>query len=240
MRSMRQRLAAVTLLSGLTMLGVGLAAGPASAAIDDKCNLFLGQPQSGSLHVTSTPAAGSDVPVGSAINISGSWNKHDYEETDRFYVCASVDGNYNEAMSSMERPLDNDGSYSTSVAVPASLPVGSNVCLVGDVRGQLISGVTEVDMVSETLCYRVAAVATTTTTMATTTTTIAPIVEPSVVQAGDTSAPAVEAAPATEPAPLPVLPRTGSGIDLLAGFGGLALAAGGVARFFGRRGSAKA
>jgi hypothetical protein len=240
MRSMRQRLAAVTLLSGLTMLGVGLAAGPASAAIDDNCNLHLGQPQSGSLHMTSTPAAGSDVPVGSAINISGSWNRHDYEETDRFYVCATVDGNYNDALSSEERPLDNDGSYSTSAAVPSNVPVGSDVCLLGVVRGKLLSGVTGVDMVSETLCYRVAAVATTTTTMATTTTTIAPIVAPSVVQAGDTSAPAVEAAPVAEPAPLPVLPRTGSGIDLLAGFGGLALAAGGVARFFGRRGSAKA
>jgi LPXTG-motif cell wall-anchored protein len=78
----------------------------------------------------------------------------------------------------------------------------------------------------------VAAVATTTTTS-----TIAPIVEPAVIEAGNPAAPAVEAAPAPteEPAPLPVLPRTGSGIDLLAGFGGLAVAAGGVARYFGRR-----
>jgi hypothetical protein len=238
MRSMRQRLAAVTLLSGLTMLGIGLAAGPASAALDTECLGIIGQAQSGSLHMTSTPAAGSDVPVGSAIDLSGSWNKHDYEETDRFYVCASVDGNFNEAMSSVERPLDNDGSYSTSAAVPSSVPVGSNVCFVGDVRGRLLeSGVTGVDMVSETLCYRVAAVATTTTTMATTTTTAPPVVEPNVIEAGNPTPPAVEAAPAPaeEPAPLPVLPRTGSGIDLLAGFGGLAVAAGGVARYFGRR-----
>jgi hypothetical protein len=232
MRSMRQRLAAVTLLSGLTTLGIGLAAGPAHAALDTECRGIIGQAQSGSNHLTGTPAGGSDVPVGSTITLSGSWDAHDYEETDRFYVCASVDGEYNEAMSTVEKGIDNNGTYSASATLPASVPVGSNVCFVGDVRGQLTSGVTQVDMVSETLCYRVAAVATTTTT-----TTVAPIVEPAVVEAGAPSAPAVEAAPAPDeaPAPLPVLPRTGSGIDLLAGFGALAIAAGGAARFFGRR-----
>ncbi len=118
--------------------------------------------------------------------------------------------------------------------MPSNLPIGSNVCFVGDVRGQLTSGATKVDMVSETLCYRVAAAATTTTT----TTTLAPIVEPAVIEAGTTSAPAVEAAPAPgrgAPPPCPSCPGPVSGIDLLAGFGGLAVAAGGVARYFGRR-----
>ena len=40
---------------------------------------------------------------------------------------------------------------------------------------------------------------------------------------------------AVAPAPLPELPRTGSGIDVLAGFGGIALALGGLTRFLGRR-----
>lgn len=233
MRSMRERLAAVTLLTGLTTVGIGLAAGPAHAALDTECLGIIGQAQSGSNHLTGTPAGGSDVPVGSTITLSGSWDTHDYEETDRFYICASVDGQYNEAMSSVVKGIDNNGTYSASATLPSSVPVGSNVCFVGDVRGQLTSGVTGVDMVSETLCYRVAAVATTTTT----TTTVAPIVEPAVVEAGAPSAPAVEAAPAPveAPAPLPVLPRTGSGIELLTGIGGLAVAAGGAARFFGRR-----
>lgn len=232
MRSMRQRLAAVTLLGGLTTLGVGLTAGPASASVQSNCQGILGQGQSGSLHLTGTPAAGSDVPVGSTIDLSGSWDEHDYEETDRFYVCTSVDGNYNDGLSSEERPLDNDGSYSTSAALPSSVPAGSEVCFTGAVRGKLTSGATGVDMVSETLCYRVAAAATTTTTVVE-----APIVEPAVIEAGAPAAPAVEAAPAPveEPVSLPVLPRTGAGIDMLAGFGGLAVAAGGVARFFGRR-----
>jgi LPXTG-motif cell wall-anchored protein len=236
MRSMRQRLAAVTLLGGLTTLGLGLTAGPASAALNTECLGIIGQAQSGSLHLTSTPAAGSDVLAGSSINVSGSWNADDYEETDRFYVCGTVNGNYSDALSSIEKPLDNDGSFSAAVALPANLPVGSDICLLGDVRGKLISGETGVDMVSENLCFRTAAEATTTTTMATTTTTMAPAVEPAVVEAGTPSAPAVEVAPVAEaPAPMPELPRTGSSIDLLAGFGGIALALGGVARFLGRR-----
>jgi hypothetical protein len=239
MRSMRQRLAAVTLLGGLTTLGIGLAAGPANADVEKNCLGIIGQAQSGSLHLGSTPAPGSDVLAGSSITLSGSWDKHDYEETDRFYFCATVDGNYNDALSSIEQPLDNEGSFTSAATVPSSLPVGSNLCFVGDVRGKLMSGVTGVDMVSETLCYRVAA--TTPTTMATTTTTAAPIVEPAVIEAGSPAAPAVEAAPAPveAPAPLSELPRTGSGIDVLAGLGGLSLAAGGAARHFGRRRPAK-
>ena len=240
MRSMRQRVAAVTLLSGLTTLGIGLAAGPANASVESNCLGIIGQAQSGSLHLTGNPAAGSDAPLGSSITLVGSWDKTDYEETDRFYVCATVDGNYHDALSSIEQPLDNEGSFTSAAAVPSSLPIGSNLCFVGDVRGRLTSGVTGVDMVSETLCFRVAA-ATTPTTMATTTTTLAPIVEPAVIEAGSPAAPAVEAAPAPveAPAPLPELPRTGSGIELLAGLGGLSVAAGGAARYVGRRRPAK-
>jgi hypothetical protein len=238
MRSMRQRLAAVTLLGGLTTLGIGLTAGPASAALNTECTGIIGQAQSGSLHASSTPAAASEVPVGSSINFSGSWNDNDYEETDRFYVCGTVDGNYNAGLSSMEKPLDNDGSFAASVAL-ANVPVGSNVCLVGDVRGRLMTGELEHDMTSETLCYRVATAVTTTTEPPTTTTTLAPVVEPAVIEAGGPAAPAFEVTPAPAtaeaPAPLATLPRTGSGIDLLAGFGGIALALGGAARFLGRR-----
>jgi len=232
MRSTRQRLAAVALLSGLTSLGLGLGAGPASAAADEYC---LGGAPNGSLQIATTPAAGSDVAPGSDITVDGSWDSHDFEETDRFVVCGSVDGTPSEALTLQDKSLDNDGQQSATVTVPASVPEGSDVCLYGVVKGQLSStGVPSSLMVSETKCFRAASVAPTTTT---TTLAPAPIVEPDVVEAGNNAAPLVEAAPApvTEPAPLPVLPRTGAGIGLLTGFGGLALAAGGVARFFGRR-----
>jgi hypothetical protein len=239
MRSTRQRLAVVTLLGGLTTLGIGLSAGPASAAVDD-CSGFVGKAQSGSLHITSTPAGGSEVPVGSSVDLTGSWDKHDWVETDSFFVCTTVDGVFDEALSSQDRGVANNGSYSTSAAIPSTVAVGSDVCFLGAIRGQLDEeGKPQGKMLSETVCFEAAAAPAPTST---TTTTIkaeepAPVVDAAVVEAGAPAAPAVEAAPApvVEPAPLPALPRTGAGVDLLAGLGGFTLALGGLTRFLGRR-----
>lgn len=237
MRSMRQRLAAVTLLGGLTTLGLGLTAGPASANVTD-CSGFIGNAQSGSLHMTSTPAGGSIVPVGSNLALAASWNAADFDETDRLYVCGSVDGVYNAAMSSQDKGVGNNGTASAASAIPAGAPIGSNVCVVGVLVGQTPAH-TDLTMTSDTLCYTSAEVATTTTT--TTTTVAVQPVDPNTTEAGTNSAPAVEPAPAVigevaeAPAPLAQLPRTGSGIDMLAGFGGLALVLGGVTRFVARR-----
>jgi hypothetical protein len=239
MRSTRQRLAAVTLLGGLTTLGIGLSAGPVSAAVDD-CLGYVGKAQSGSLHITTTPAAGAEVPVGSTVNIQASWDSGDWDETDSFYVCGSLDGEYSEALSSQDRGVANNGSYSAAASVPDDTPVGSDVCFLGVVKGRLTDQV-QGKMLSETVCYRTAAAVepttSTTTTTTTTVTTAAPVVEPAVVEAGAPAAPAVEAAPApaVEPAPLPELPRTGTGVDVLAGLGGFTLALGGLTRFLGRR-----
>ena len=241
MNSTRQRLAAMTLLAGLTSLGIGLTAGPANADVNSDCQAYLGQSPSGSLHMTSIPAAGSSVPVGSAISVAGTWDDHAYNETDKFFVCVSVEGVQSASMSSVDRGVANNGSHSGTATISASVPVGANICIVSALRGQSAADKTTLDMVSEKLCYTAAAVATTTTTMATTTTTAPPIVEAKVVESGDPAPTTVEvaAAPVEAPAPLPVLPRTGAGIEFLAGFGGLSLAAGGVASIFGRRGASE-
>ena len=248
MRSMRQRLAAVTLIGGLTTLGIGLTAGAAGANVND-CLGYLGNAQSGSLHVTGTPAAGSTVPAGSSLSLATSWTKTDFEETDRLYVCGSIDGVFNQAMSSEDKGVGNDGTLPAASTVPASAPAGSNVCVVTALAGRLADK-TQGDMVSETLCYTAAAAVTTTTVPATTSTTAAPTVEPTAdpvtTNAGTNSAPAVEPAPAVggeqaaAPAPMPVLPRTGSGVDRLAAFGAIALAFGGLTRLLGRRRSSEA
>ena len=243
MRIMRQRLAAMALIGGLTTLGIGLSAGPASAKVSD-CSGYLGMAQSGSLHITSTPAAGSSVTPGSSIAVNASWNDADFNETHALFVCGSVDGTLNPAMSSENQSVDNNGALSTAATVPADVPAGSNICVVAALVGQLPTN-TQGQMMSEKLCYT-AAQATTTTTMApTTTTTAAPAVtQPSDVptsEAGTPSAPAVEPAPAVAPeviqapAPAAQLPRTGSRSEELAGFGAVALVLGGVARFFGRK-----
>jgi hypothetical protein len=249
MRSMRPRLAAVTLIGGLTTLGIGLTAGPASANVND-CNGYIGSAQSGSLHLTGTPAANSSVPAGASISLNASWARADFNETDRLLVCGSVDGVFNSALSSEDKGVGNDGSATASTTVPAGVPAGSNICVVSVLRGQLpTTPVSQGEMVSDTLCYTAAAAVTTTTLAPTTTTTAAPqVVEPTAdpvnTNAGTTSPPA-EPAPtvggevAAAPAPMPVLPRTGSGVDVLAGFGGIALALGGLGRFLGRKRSAE-
>lgn len=238
MRSTRQRLAAVTLLGGLTTLGIGFSAAPVSAAVDD-CLGYVGKAQSGSLHITSTPVAGSDVPVGSTVNLQAAWDSHDWDETDSFFVCGTLDGAYNGALSSQDRGVANNGSYSAASTIGSSVPVGSDVCLLGVVKGRLTDQ-TQGKMLSETVCFRTAEAATTTTTTPTVKAEEpAPVVQPVVVDAGAPAAPAVEAAPAPapaeQPAALPQLPRTGSGIDILAGFGAASLALGGLTRFLGRR-----
>ena len=237
MRSTRQRLAAVTLLGGLTTLGLGLSAGPATAAVDD-CLGYIGKAQSGSLHITANPASGAEVPVGSDVDILATWDDEAWDETDSFYVCGSLDGEFSEALSSQDRGVANNGSYSAAAGIPDDTPVGSDVCFLGVVKGRLIDQI-QGKMLSETVCYRTAAAVEPTTTTTTTTAPAveAPVVDPVVVEAGAPAAPAVEAAPAPmdAPAPLPELPRTGSGAGLLAGFGTISLAVGGLARFLGRR-----
>lgn len=245
----RQRLAAVTLIGGLTTLGIGFSAGPASANAVTSCQGWIGSAQSGSLHLTSTPSAGSSVPAGSSISLSSAWTKTDFEETDRLTVCGTIDGAFSSALSSEDKSVGNDGTAGTTVTVPANAPAGSQVCLLTALNGQAPDH-SPAQTVSETLCYTAAAAVTTTTLAPTTSTTVAPTVEPAAdpvnTNAGTNSAPAVEPAPAVAgdvaqaPAPMPVLPRTGHGLDRLAAFGGIALVLGGAVRFLGRKRSAEA
>ena len=245
MRSMRQRVAAVTLISGLSTLGLGLAAGPVSASrgVDpltsvDTCNAYIGDAQSGSVHLSATPTAGT-VPSGSDVSLEVSWDEADFSDTEALFVCATVDGVFDAALSQVREAVSNDGSLTHDTSLPADVPAGSEVCFLAAVEGPLADS-TPGEMVSETICYRIAA---------TETTTAAPeIVEPEVEQtgteAGTPSAPAVEVAPivagevAVNPAPAVELPRTGEGLDL-AGIGGIAVALGGLARIAGRKRPAK-
>src|SRR5581483_9067998 len=94
-------------------------------------------PQSGSLHITSTPAAGASVAPGSSISFNASWNSADFNETDRMYLCGTVDGTFNSAMSSQDKGVGNTGSWSGTATIPADAPAGSNVCVVTALVGQL-------------------------------------------------------------------------------------------------------
>lgn len=247
MRNVRQRLAAGTLIGGLATLGLGLSAGPASASrgVDPRtsvsgCTAYLEDAQSGSLHLSATPAGGA-VPAGSDVSLSVSWDEADFNETELLYVCATIDGLFDASLSQVRESVTNDGRATRNTSLPADLPADSEVCFIAALEGPL-ADLTPGEMVSETICYRAAAATTTTTTTTTTAApqTVEPEVEPTGTEAGTTSAPAVEAAPvvvgevALNPAPAVELPRTGEGLDL-AGIGGIALALGGVARLAGRK-----
>ena len=237
MRTMRQRFAAVAMIGGLTTLGLGLAAGPVSASrapVDPNtavtsCADYLGDAQSGSLHLGGTPAAGT-VPPGSTLNLAATWTPGDFSATQRMLTCATVGGMFDASLSQIQTTVDNDGGLSHSASLPAGLPEGSDVCFLTALEGTLADQ-TRGDMVSETICYRIAATTTAPQTEA----------EPTVTEAGTPSAPAVEPAPvvdgeiALNPAPAVELPRTGEGIDLFAGLGAISLVLGGLARFAGRK-----
>jgi hypothetical protein len=238
MRSMRQRLAAVTLLGGLTTLGFGLSAGPVNAsrgvgprASVNTCTAYLGEAQSGSLHLDATPAGGT-VPAGSDVSLSVSWDEADFSDIDQSYVCATIDGLFDAGLSEVQESVTNDGSMTRSVSLPGNLP-GSEVCFVAALEGAL-ADLSKGEMASETICYRFASAETTTTT-------VVPQTEETGTGAGTTSAPALEAAPVIEgevadsPAPAVELPRTGESLELLAGLGGIILALGSLARRLGRR-----
>jgi hypothetical protein len=242
MRSMRQRLAAVTLIGGLTTLGLGLSAGPVSASRGvtpltsvDTCTAYIGDAQSGSVHMSATPAAGT-VPAGSDVNLAVSWDEADFSDIEALFVCGTVDGEFDAALSQVRESVSNDGGLTHETSLPTDAPAGSDVCFLTALEGPLADS-TPGEMVSETICYRTPAAVTTTTTAA----PQAP--EQTVTEAGDTSAPAVEAPvvlgeSAVNPAPAVELPRTGEGLEL-AGIGGIVLALGGLARFAGRNRPAK-
>jgi hypothetical protein len=241
MRSMRQRLAAVILIGGLTTLGLGLAAGPASASRGvnpltpvNTCTAYIGDAQSGSVHMIGTPAAGT-VPAGSDVSLAISWDEADFSATERLFVCGTVDGLYDAALSQVREAVGNDGSLTHDTSLPTGAPAGSDVCFVAALEGPLADSMPGA-MVSETICYRIASATPTTAA-------VEPPVEQTGTEAGATSAPALEMAPLVEgiaasPAPAVELPRTGEGLEL-AGIGGIVLALGGVARFAGRKRPAK-
>src|SRR5688572_1538729 len=111
MRSMRQRLAAVALIGGLTTLGLSLAAGPASASRGgdplpsvDTCSAYIGDAQSGSLHMIGTPAPGT-VPAGSDVSLAVTWDEADLSDVEALFVCGTVDGVFDAALSQVREAV---------------------------------------------------------------------------------------------------------------------------------------
>jgi LPXTG-motif cell wall-anchored protein len=137
--------------------------------------------------------------------------------------------------------MTNDGSFSWTFTVPADMPVGSEICVKDVLLGR--SNVSMPTQVSNTICFRSAAALPVTTTTApptTVTTATTPTSSDADVSPSGTGTggDVILSQPATDPAPLVELPRTGSGNGSLALAGVLAMLLGGLLVALGRRRSA--
>jgi hypothetical protein len=243
----RRCIAVAALLgTGLGLMAEG-AAGAAPSAND--CTTTVSGSQAGSLTVSS-PATGA-VPAGSSVDVLATWTAPDWTEKATLLMCTTTNGVFAAPSSASLPVVPQDGSYTSALAVPADVPVGSDVCVRDVLVGHQSDG-TEASQTSNQLCFRTAAVSSPTTsitvTTATTVTTAAPAVvttppttDSPAVTAGGPAEPAVpQAAPpavAVAPAPLsrPDLPRTGAPVELLAGVGSGATVLGRILRVRGSR-----
>jgi LPXTG-motif cell wall-anchored protein len=240
----RKRIGAGILTTGLAALGLGLLAGPSYAVVPNPndCLSHLSSAQQGNLDVTTIPS--NDVPAGSDVRVEATWHTPDWLETDKILVCTTTDGIFDSRMAGGQRPMTNDGSFTWYFTVPADMPVGTEICVKDVLQGRPTGAMAT--QVSDTACFRTAAalpVTTTTTTAPATsntgTTDTSPSTAPDVESSGTGSGgDVILNQPATEPAPMAELPRTGfaSGALVLAGV--LATLLGGFLVGLGRRRSA--
>ena len=244
MKSARKRIGAGMVLSGMVALGVGLVAAPAHAVVPNPndCLSHLSSAQQGNLAVSTSPSG--TVPAGSDVRVDATWHTPEWFETDKILVCPTTDGIFDSRMAGGQRPMTNDGSFSWTFTVPSDMPVGSEICVKDVLQGR--SDVGMPTQVSNTVCFRTAAAipVTTTTTAAPTTATTAPEVTtttaaPNVEPSGNgTGGDVILGEPATQPATLTELPRTGSSSGALVLMGALAILIGGSLVALGRRRSA--
>jgi LPXTG-motif cell wall-anchored protein len=230
-------------LTGLVALSVGLVATPSYAVVPNPndCLSHMESGQRGSLTVT---GPSSTVPAGMEVRVDATWHTPEWFETDKILVCTTTDGIFDSRLAGGQRPMTNDGSFSWYFTIPSDMPVGTEICVKDVLQGQ--STVSMPTQTSNTVCFRTAAavpVTTTTTEAPTTTTTVAvtnttgasPDVEPS---GAGTGGDVILSQPATDPAPLTELPRTGSSSGALVLAGALAVLVGGFLVALGRRRSA--
>src|SRR5688572_22321433 len=203
----------------------------------DTCRKEMQRPPIGGVENVTSPGPGTIV-AGDVVDISLSWDPADWTDTwvEKVLNCVSIDGTPVPELTDEERPAPNDGAYGRELAVPDDIEGGHLLCQQGFVYGMFARGGYTLTS-SPRVCFTTEAApppTTTTTEPPTTTTTAAPTTTttaaPVRVAAGE---PVV--APATAPAPVRTLPKTGPGDRLLLISAGGALAAGGLAVAAGAR-----
>src|SRR5581483_1133207 len=147
----------------IALAGIGLATTPipasAAATVND-CTSHLADNQTGSLTLTSVPPAGSSVASGDKIILESTWSTPDWAEKQTILVCATTNGTWSAANSTLVPTVNETPSFTWPVIVPGNLADGTNLCLRQVLLGRLSDG-TSASETSNEVCFRTAATAAT-------------------------------------------------------------------------------
>jgi uncharacterized repeat protein (TIGR01451 family) len=130
-----------------------------SAQAASFCNgTFNGNP-AGFLDMSATRGGsnlpnGASIAAGDVINLTTTWNVNDWTSLSKVANCFQLNGVDVNALDVLEQPTANDGIFTYSATVPATVTNGDTFCVRGDLAGQPSAGGTGT-FKSNKLCWTV-------------------------------------------------------------------------------------
>lgn len=97
---------------------------------------------------------GASIAAGDTINLTTTWNVGDWNAISKVLNCFELNGVDLDALDVQEKPSANDGIFTYSVTVPASVTSGDSFCVRGDLAGNPSAGGTGT-FKSNILCWTV-------------------------------------------------------------------------------------
>jgi len=97
---------------------------------------------------------GASIAAGDTIDLTTTWNVGDWNSLDKVSNCFELNGADLNALDVQEKPTANDGIFTYSVTVPASVSSGDTFCVRGDLAGNPSAGGTGT-FKSNILCWTV-------------------------------------------------------------------------------------
>lgn len=221
--------------------GAAAWAAPVRSPMADTCGEVLSGDPGDVARKATDPADGTWVSPGHPVAVSITWPADAFAGTELHKVldCVTINNELAPELSREERRSANDGSFGHSFAIPADLPVGTEICDRGMVAGPGADRTFRREKTND-VCFIIAGPAPGQRGPGGVPDpgpqTKPPLEQPGVVEApAPAAAPQLpQAAPALDPVlPAPGLARTGTAARFLAAFAGLQLVLGGISVIFG-------
>lgn len=154
--SSSRRWALIAVLSLVALQGQVLL--PAAQAASFCNGTFNGNP-AGFLDMSATRGGsnlpnGASIAAGDVINLTTTWNVSDWTSLSKVANCFELNGVDVNALDVLEQPTANDGIFTYTVTVPATVSNGDTFCVRGDLAGQPAAGGTGT-FKSNKLCWTV-------------------------------------------------------------------------------------